>query len=103
MINHNNRIIPHRTRKPKKCTMISGNHNLSIMASGNNSTILPIHLKIRESIRPKITKNNTVGKIANSHVRKWFFTFIFPFTKDFLFILSLLYDCLKLKFLCVYN
>lgn len=70
MINHNNRIIPHRTRNPKKCTIISGNHNLSVMASGNNSTIFQTHLKISESNHPKITKNNTVGKIANSHVRK---------------------------------
>jgi hypothetical protein len=40
------------------------------MASGNNSTIFQTRLKISESSHPKIMKNNTVGKIANSHVRK---------------------------------
>ena len=86
MINHNNRIIPHKTRNPRKCTIISGNHNLSVKASGNNSTILPTHLKISESIRPRITKNITVGKIANNHVKKWFFIFLLSSVRDFLFI-----------------
>jgi hypothetical protein len=69
-MNHNSQISPHNTKNHKKCTKISGNNNLSIIASGNNSTILPTHLRIRESNHHKITKNSTNGKIANNHVKK---------------------------------
>jgi hypothetical protein len=69
-MNHNSQINPHNTKNHKKCTTISGNNSLSVIASGNNSTILPTRLKMRESNHHKITKNNTVGKIDNSHVKK---------------------------------
>jgi hypothetical protein len=70
MINHNSRINPHKIKNQIKCTIISGNNNLSVMASGNSSTILPTRLNIRERTHPKITKNTTVGKIASNHVIK---------------------------------
>lgn len=70
--NHNNRISPHNTRNQRKCITISGSHNLSIIASGNNSTILPIRLKTKDITRQRITKNNTVGNIIINHVKKLF-------------------------------
>ena len=85
---HSSRTKPHKTKNHKKWTTISGNHNLLITTSGNKETILPTHLKISHNSQPIITKNNTVGKIANNHVKKWLLILLFSLFKDFLFILS---------------
>lgn len=75
--NHNNRINPHKTKNHKKLTTISGSHNLSIITSGNNSTIFQTHLNISENNHQRITKNRTVGKTNNNPVIKWLFIFLF--------------------------
>ena len=76
IINHSIRTSPHNTKNHKKWINKSGNHSLSTIAFGNNSTIFQTHFKISQSNHDNITKNKTVGKINNAHVIKWFL-FIF--------------------------
>lgn len=80
--NHNNQINQHNTKNHKKCTTTSGNQNLFNITSGNNDTIFQTQLKTKDIIRQSITKNKTVGKISNNHVRKWLFNFLFSSSMD---------------------
>ena len=76
MINHNNHIKPHNTKNHKKFITNSGNQSFSTITSGNNETILPTRLKTSDITHQRIIKNNNVGKINNSQVKKLLLIFL---------------------------